>query len=157
MEIGGYYPGAIGGLTELHAVYYNQHWGFDLSFETQVAGELSEFLGRFNPAKDFFRTAREGRRLMGAVAIDGNHPDGARLRWFIVDPSHQGQGLGRRLINEAVDFCRGAGHRQVHLWTFQGLDAARRLYEEAGFKLAQERPGDKWGASPNEQKFILEL
>ena len=40
----GYYPGVVGKITEIHAVYYNEHWGFDVSFETQVARELSEFI-----------------------------------------------------------------------------------------------------------------
>lgn len=157
MELGGYYCGAIGDLTGLHAAYYHRHWGFDLNFEAQVARELAAFLSDMDPARDMFLAARQDGRLAGAVAIDGQHPDGPRLRWFIVDPAHQGQGLGRRLIERAVGFCREAGHRNVHLWTFEGLDSARALYEGVGFVLSEERQSDKWGAAPNEQRFDLNL
>lgn len=35
----GYYPGALGAITESHARYYNRYWGFDRTFEIEVAVE----------------------------------------------------------------------------------------------------------------------
>ena len=43
----------------------------------------------------------------------------------------------------------------MRLWTFAGLDAARRLYERAGFRLAEERRGTQWGIEVTEQRFEL--
>ena len=43
--------------------------------------------------------------------------------------------------------------RSVQLWTFQGLDAARRLYESYGFQLEEEWPGAQWGKEVVEQRF----
>ena len=155
---GGYRPGVIGMVTHLHAVYYHEHWGFDIRFETQVGRELSEFLRDFDEGRDVFRTALAGDRLAGAVAIDGKTAasDGARLRWFIVAPEFQGRGIGRRLLREAVCFCRQAGHRRVHLWTFNGLDRARALYESEGFRLTREHAARPWGPDIVEQRFDLE-
>jgi len=155
----GYYPGVIGELTRLHAVYYHQHWGFDLSFEIQVGGESAEFFGRFDPRMDYFQAAREHEKLAGAIAIDGalGRTEGARLRWFIVEEPWQGRGLGRRLIGDAVEFCRRAGHARVFLWTFGGLDPARKLYEAHGFRLTEQHRVDQWGATIDEQRFDLEL
>ncbi len=42
----------------------------------------------------------------------------------------------------------------VHLWTFRGLDAARRLYEANGFALVEEQPGRQWGEEVIEQRFV---
>jgi hypothetical protein len=39
IEIAGYVPGGIGRVTELHATYYHQEWGFGLFFEAKVATE----------------------------------------------------------------------------------------------------------------------
>jgi len=39
------------------------------------------------------------------------------------------------------------------LWTFQGLDAARRLYEAHGFVLVEQWSGDQWGQAMVEQRF----
>jgi len=64
---------------------------------------------------------------------------------------------GDHLVSEAVAFCRRAGCRRVWLTTFAGLDAARRLYEEAGFRLMEEREDAHWGKTVPEQTFELLL
>jgi len=91
------------------------------------------------------------------VALDSGFDEGARLRWFIVEPAWHGRGLGRKLLSQCLDFARQAGHRKVFLWTFAGLDAARRLYEAEGFTLAEEHRVDQWGNQIIEQKFELHL
>jgi hypothetical protein len=48
----GYYPGVVGKITEIHAVFYHEHWGFDVSFETQVGSEFSEFISKFDRSSD---------------------------------------------------------------------------------------------------------
>ena len=52
IKIHGYYPGVVGKITEIHAVYYHEHWGFDVSFETQVGRELSIFVSEFDKERD---------------------------------------------------------------------------------------------------------
>lgn len=133
--------------------------GFDITFETQVARELSEFLRDFRVGRDFFRAARAGNRFAGSIAIDGKEAGskGARLRWFILAPEFRRLGVGRRLILEAVDFCRKARHGRIYLWTFKGLDRARSLYESEGFRLAEENDIRQWGNSITEQMFLRDL
>ncbi len=159
IRLSGYVPGAIGRITEFHARYYHENWDFDLYFESMVAVGLAEFLRRFDPARDGFWLAWWQESMAGGVAIDGHEAadGGARLRWFIVDPAFQGRGIGRRLILEAIRFCRRAGFQRVHLSTFAGLQAARHLYEAIGFRLAQEGYGNHWGKRVLEQTFILDL
>ena len=156
-NIGGYYPGVVGKITELHAVYYQEHWGFDVSFETQVGKELSIFVSEFDEGRDGLWVATAAGKFAGAVTIDGEQAatDGARLRWFIVDPEFQGTGLGNRLISRAVQFCRDKNYAKIFLWTFEGLDAARRLYERHNFKLSETHEVDQWGRQIKEQKFEL--
>ena len=94
-----------------------------------------------------------------AIAIDGQFADtdGARLRWFIVAPEFQNAGLGKELISQAVEFCREKKFPKVFLWTFAGLDAARRLYERENFRLSEAHDVDQWGQNIKEQKFELIL
>jgi GNAT superfamily N-acetyltransferase len=155
----GYYPGVVGKITEIHAVYYNEHWGFDASFETQVGRELSEFISKFDEDRDGFWVATKNGKFAGAVAIEGQkaHTDETRLRWFIVAPEFQNAGLGKELISKAVEFCRKKKYSKVLLWTFEGLDAARRLYERENFRLSEAHDVDQWGQYIKEQKFELIL
>ena len=109
--------------------------------------------------RDYFQTARRDGRVIGSIAIDGTRwsAEGARLRWFIVSGDQAGAGTGRRLMDGAVDFCRGAGHKRIFLWTFQGLDRARSIYERHGFRLTEEYGDAVWGNTIVHQKFILDM
>jgi len=158
-QLCGYYPGAVGKITELHAVYYYENWGFDITFETQVGSELSDFLRDFNAERDGFWVATVDGRFAGAVAVDGRleSREGARLRWFIVEPSFQGRGIGKALLQTAIRFSRQTGQQSIFLWTFKGLEAAKRLYEAEGFVLAEEHDVRQWGNIITEQKFVLSL
>jgi GNAT superfamily N-acetyltransferase len=155
----GYIPGSIGRVAELHGTYYHQHWGFGLFFEAKVATELAAFLGRYDEQRDGFWTAVVGGRIEGSITIDGVHSaaEGAHLRWFIVSDELRGKGVGSQLLNTAMEFCRSRGYKRVYLWTFEGLNPARHLYEKNGFRLVEQHKGSQWGREVNEQQFELEL
>ena len=159
IKIQGYYPGVVGKITETHAVYYHEHWGFDVSFETEVGKELSEFVGQFDTDRDGLWVATKNGEFAGAIAIDGHNAftEGVRLRWFIVVPEFQKSGIGKELILGAIDFCQRKGYPKVFLWTFEGLTKARRLYEAVNFRLCEEDEVAQWGQKIKVQKFELEL
>jgi GNAT superfamily N-acetyltransferase len=150
-----YAPGALGRVVELHARFYARAAGFGTSFECRVAAELAAFVPVRDEPGNGLWLARDGERVVGSIAIDGRAGDGAaELRWFIVDEALRGGGVGRRLLERALAFCDRGGVATVGLWTFRGLDAARALYERAGFVLACERPGTRWGTEVVEQRFV---
>ncbi len=159
LKITDYQAGAIGRITELHALYYSKHSDFGLFFESKVATEMVEFLNRFDPSKDGFWIAILNSNIVGSIAIDGIKfkSDGMHLRWFIVDPIHHGLGIGTLLLKTAIDFCQKIQATIIYLWTFSSLDIARHLYEKFGFKLVQEQEGTTWGAKVKEQLFELLL
>jgi GNAT superfamily N-acetyltransferase len=157
--IGGYIPGSIGRVAELHGTYYQEHWGFGLFFEARVATELAAFLGRYDEERDGFWTALVGGRIEDSITIDGSHAagEGAHLRWFVMSDALRGKGVGHQLMGTAIGFCRSHGYRRVYLWTFEGLNAARHLYEKNGFRLVEQQKGTQWGREVNEQRFELQL
>lgn len=159
IEYRGYFAGVVGKITEIHAVYYHENWGFDLTFETQVARELSEFVSDFDTNRDGLWVAVQAGRFVGAIAIDGRRAfeEGARLRWFIVVPEFQKSGIGNALISRAIQFCRHKGYPRVYLWTFKGLEDARRLYEAENFRLQEESEVSQWGQIIKEQKYVLQI
>ncbi len=152
----GYVPGLIGRIVEMHAAYYSRQVGFGAAFETKVVGGLSEFVTRLGKPENAIWRAEWGGQIVGGVAIDGEDlgEGRAHLRWFIVDDGLRGAGVGKALICAAMAFCDARGFRETHLWTFEGLDAARHLYEKHGFVLAEEYRGDQWGKVVLEQKFV---
>ena len=152
----GFRPGALGAVVTLHAIYYARAWSFGPFFEAKVARELAEFIGRYDRAHDRFLLALDGECILGSLVVDGGEPTatplGAHLRWFIVDEASQGRGAGTLLMDAAMPFV-AAHFPRCYLTTFAGLDAARRLYERAGFRLVAESEAESWGRRVAEQRF----
>jgi DNA-binding MarR family transcriptional regulator/GNAT superfamily N-acetyltransferase len=149
----GYRPGCIGDVASLHARFYAAECGFDMFFEHKVATELAGFAQSLPAPDKALWLYMENGRSLASLAIDGDSAGGsAHLRWFIVDESLRGLGIGRRLLARALDFV-DARFSETYLWTFKGLDAARHLYESAGFTLTAEAEGAQWGTTVIEQRY----
>jgi DNA-binding MarR family transcriptional regulator/GNAT superfamily N-acetyltransferase len=150
----GYQPGCIGDIASLHARFYSEHWGFGFFFERKVATELAAFAGTLPAYGKALWLYVENSRSLASLAIDGDKETGiAHLRWFIVDDSLRGSGIGRQLMTRAIHFVDEQQFRETYLWTFKGLDSARHLYESFGFTLTNESEGAQWGAKVIEQRF----
>ena len=52
-----------------------------------------------------------------------------------VDPELRRKGIGRGLLDAALDWARAAGASKAELWVTAGNDAAKQLYETAAFAL----------------------
>lgn len=158
----GYVPGALGRIIELHETYYSDYWNLDYEFSREVAVELAEFLKRYDETDSRLWLVMSDpdddgeQEILGSLVIDGSHSDaeeGARLRWVILAPELHGQGLGRELMNRAMAFCDEAGFERVYLWTYEGLEAARQLYQEHGFTLVEDVTRQDWGPELTYQKL----
>ena len=81
----------------------------------------------------------------------------ARLRWLLVDPANRGLGLGKALLDEAIDFCKQCGYKSIFLETFSELTTAGHLYNLAGFDNVEEKTQHLFGKTVTEQRYILNL
>ena len=149
-------PGDLGRIIHLHGVVYAREHSFDTTFEAYVAGPLAEFV-RSRSERDKLWIAECGDRLAGCIAIVGTSEAQAQLRWFLVDPSFRGLGLGKRLLCEAIEFCKRCGYDTVFLGTVSALTVAARLYRSFGFQKVEERPAQQWGVQVIEEKYVLAL
>jgi len=152
----GYAPTLIGSVVAMLHSHMNKHYGFGVTFEKRIASDLIEFISRIDAPGNCIWRAESNGRIVGSISIDSHHADDgfAHLRWFIVSAEIRGAGVGKELLSQALDFCDRHGYRETRLWTVKGLDAARNLYENAGFSLADEYQGDQWGTNVVEQKFV---
>ena len=74
-----------------------------------------------------------------------------------VAPEARGHGVAAAILDAALAWARGRNARAMQLGVVCGNDAARRLYERAGFRAVGEPEPQRPGSSRMEQKMELVL
>ena len=135
--------GDLGELIALHGRVYEPLEGFGLRFEAFVARTIAEYV-LDNDCRGRVWLAHRGRELVGCTAIALRNPNKAQLRWVLVDPAARGIGLGRALVEKAIDFSRENGCSEVFLETTDGLEESSALYRALGFAVISETRAELW-------------
>jgi len=152
--------GELGWLIHRQAVLYNQEYGWNSAFESLIAKIYADFeTAPQSPAKGLWIAEYQGE-VAGSVFIvpaEGDDPGMAQLRMLYVEPAARGQGVGQRLVAEAVKFARDSGYDSVMLWTQDCLTSARRIYQGAGFVLIREDKHHSFGHDLNGQYWQLDF
>jgi ribosomal protein S18 acetylase RimI-like enzyme len=129
------------------------------------AAEVARLLHDFNteydePSPDVEVLTERAREMLAAgemtVLLGGEGPDGiasiryrrsiwtgepdAYLEELYVYPERRGKGLGRALLEAAMQTAREEGATHIDLGTSENDTAARGLYESAGFTNREGQP-----------------
>ena len=105
------------------------------------------------PPGSCFWVAELDGKIKGMVGIQHRTDDEAELRRMSVAGDARGQGIARRLLETAEDFCRKWGYARIRLITDVLLETAIALYRKNGYRIvADETSGNVPG-----YRFVKEL
>jgi ribosomal protein S18 acetylase RimI-like enzyme len=151
--------GDLDAIVALHGRLYSDEYGVDPSFEAFVLTAVDRAKKRGWPGEreGVWIAERQGA-IGGCIALTDEGDGIAMLRWFLLEPSLRGQGLGRRLVGELLAEAQAHGYRLVRLETFSELQAAAHLYRAHGFEIVGAETGPRWGRDEiTYQRYELEL
>lgn len=138
-----------------HRELYGMEYGFKAEFSDYVEKYVLKFEEHHDESKENIWIAEAGGKPVGMIAIVKADDNTAQLRWFLIEPEMRGLGLGYKLMNTVMDFCKQKGYKHVFLWTVSILEAARILYKRFGFELTESKDNDSWGVHLTEERWDM--
>ncbi len=130
---------------------YGDSLGVDLSYQN-FDRELESLPGEYAPPGGTLLLATAGDEAAGCVAIRPLAEKFCEMKRLYVRPAWRSTGLGKRLVEAALEDARRAGHEFVRLDTLPAMISARHLYASLGF-----RPIAPYNASPIVGTAFLQL
>ncbi|WP_281234944.1 bifunctional helix-turn-helix transcriptional regulator/GNAT family N-acetyltransferase [Flavobacterium gelatinilyticum] len=148
-------PGDIGYIIYLHGSIYGKEYNFSTDFEKYVTKTFYDFLEKYSPENDRIWMAEYNNKIVGCVAIVHQSDEEAQLRWFLLDPAFRGLGIGKKLLTDAIHFCKEKKFKNVFLLTTNLQDKALQMYKMMGFELTQSDEVQEWGKTFYEERYDL--
>jgi GNAT superfamily N-acetyltransferase len=91
----------------------------------------------------------------GVEDAEHDDPEAGHFRALGVEPSAQGSGAGRALVEACIDLARADGMRRVRIHTLEAMVTARPMYERMGF--VRDVAHDEWWDDVHGLAYMLDL
>ncbi len=105
----------------------------DLGFQ-HFDEELDSLRTMYGAPKGGIILCKSTDEYAGCVAIREMQDDTGELKRMYVKPEYQHKGIGRALLEKALELARDCGYKKIRLDTLDHMLPAISLYEKAGFR-----------------------
>jgi len=132
----------IPSMAELLAILFTQEADFCPDRQKQIRG-LRMILE--TPAVGQIFVARSNGQVVGMVSLlfTVSTAEGAPVCWLedlVVRPDHRANGLGGRLLDQAIRYAKAQGIARITLLTDRTNERAIRFYQRHGFHSSEMLP-----------------
>lgn len=109
----------------------------------RFAEELEALPSMYGPPAGALLLARSSGTDAGCVGVRRLEEGVCEMKRLYVRPEHRGQGIGRRLVEAAVEKALHLGYGTMRLDTLYTMEPARALYEAVGFQYRSPYNGNR--------------
>ena len=137
-------------MIEKQREFYTENCGFDEKF-------IAYLRSTFEAEIEKIWIAEVDGVFAGCIGLVKKDDKTALLRWFFIDTSVRGKGVGTKLIQTLINYCQNTQYEKLSLETVSQLKTARRLYSKCGFELTEANEQLMWGQDLVEEHWELKL
>jgi putative acetyltransferase len=109
------------------------------------------------PRGAFWVVRDDAGRVVGCVGVDRVDARSAEIHRVYLDAHLRGRGIGRLLVETALDWARRNGFTRMVLWSDTRFTQSHRLYERMGFTRLGERTVPNDPNDSREYRFERDL
>ena len=106
---------------------------------------LDDMYEAYQKKGEIYYVALLDGEIIGGAGIGKLVEEGGRfceLQKMYILPKARGKGVGRKLMEQCLEFAREAGYEKCYLETFSYMQAALKLYIKTGFYLLSKPKGN---------------
>ncbi|XOK64332.1 GNAT family N-acetyltransferase [Paenibacillus elgii] len=79
--------------------------------------------------------AKTEELILGVYVLLPTRPETVEIVNIAVDERHQGQGIGKKLVNHAIETARQLGYKTIEIGTGNSSIGQLALYQKCGFRM----------------------
>ena len=96
--------------------------------------DISNIPSIYGGSRDHFYVCEKEGKIIGTVALKEEDEDSVLLRRFFVNPKFRSLGVGSKLINKALEFCRKKKYKKIFFSGNTKMHKVKLLLLKNGFK-----------------------
>ncbi len=115
---------------------------FDANCPSHFAvNERSDYLAFLQSAGNEYEVCHVDGQICGAFGVGDTAAGNLRIRWILLDPGFQGQGIGSKMMSRMIDIART---RKSSLIEIAASHKSAPFFARFGARVTQVTP-DGWG------------
>lgn len=146
-------PADIPTVLERNVVLYEEDFNYPPDAFGQVVSEGLEELSRKGGIlwiAEYHPDESGTPQWAGSIAIVPSAKPTGRVRFLLVAAPFRSCGLGGKLLNVALEYCKEEGIRRVTLSTAADCVSAHKIHRDLGFERVKISEGTPWGGGIHE-------
>ncbi len=116
-------------------------------------GERADYVEFLDERPAGYEVCVQGRSIAGAFGVCARAEGGQRLRWILIKPAAQGQGVGSAMMVRAQEVCRDLRAAQLHISASQ---KSAPFFVRFGVRAVETIP-QGWGPDLDRVEMVLQI